>query len=106
MGISLFDLPLWAFATLLGITIGAGGMINPSVSGLYLAHFDRLSGSAVSLMNVAVFLFGSLLGTATGLFFDGTLKPVIYTMAAGVVVANLIALSIPAPEGFGGTPDD
>ena len=62
VSVSLFELPLWAFAALLAIAIGAGGMINPSVTGLYLAHFDRLSGSAVSLMNVVVFLFGSVLG--------------------------------------------
>ena len=99
--VSAVDVPLWVFATLLGITIGAGGMINPSVTGLYLAHFDRLSGSAVSLMNVAVFFSGSFLGVVTGLFFDGSLNPIIYTMAGAVTVGNLVALSIPAPAGFG-----
>jgi len=103
--VSLFEVPLWAFTALLGLAIGAGGMINPSVTGLYLAHFDRLSGSAVSLMNVTVFLSGSVLGIVTSMFFDGTLKPIIYTMAAAVAVANLVALSIPAPghvDGAGG----
>jgi DHA1 family bicyclomycin/chloramphenicol resistance-like MFS transporter len=95
--VSVIEIPLWAFATLLAVSIGAGGMINPSVTGLYLAYFDRLSGSAVSLMNVAVFLFGSVLGVVTSLFFDGTLKPIVYTMAAAVTVGNLIALYIPAP---------
>ena len=94
-------MPLWAFAALLAVVVGAGGMINPSVTGLYLAHFDRLSGSAVSLMNVAVFLFGSVLGVVTGVFFDGSLKPVVFTMAAAVTIGNLIALYIPAPAGFG-----
>jgi len=102
VGVTLVDMPLWAFAALLAVTIGAGGMINPSVTGLYLAYFDRLSGSAVSLMNTTVFLSGSVLGLVTGLFFDDTLKPIVYTMAAAVVVGNLVALSIPAPEGFGG----
>ena len=77
-------------------------MINPSVSGLYLAYFDRLSGSAVSLMNVAVFLFGSFLGVLSGLFYDGTLRPIVYTMATAAITANLIALTIPAPRGFVG----
>lgn len=99
--VSLVELPLWAFATLLAIAIGAGGMINPSVTGLYLAHFDRLSGSAVSLMNVAVFLFGSLLGVVSGLFYDGSLKPIVYTMALAATLGNLVALYIPAPTGFG-----
>jgi DHA1 family bicyclomycin/chloramphenicol resistance-like MFS transporter len=100
VSVSLFELPLWAFAALLAIAIGAGGMINPSVTGLYLAHFDRLSGSAVSLMNVVVFLFGSVLGIVTGLFHDGSLKPIIYTMVLASTVGNLIALYIPAPKGF------
>lgn len=98
--VSLGEVPLWAFAALLAATIGAGGMINPSVTGLYLAHFDRLSGSAMSLMNVTVFLSGSMLGVISGVFFDGTLKPVVYTMAAAVTLANLVALYIPAPAEF------
>lgn len=101
LGVALFDMPLWAFAALLAVAVGAGGMINPSVSGLYLAYFDRLSGSAVSLMNTAVFLFGSVLGMVTGLFFDGTLIPIVVTMAVAATLGNLIALSIPAPAGFG-----
>ncbi|MFK7916344.1 MAG: multidrug effflux MFS transporter [Pseudomonadales bacterium] len=86
---------LWLFTANLAFVIGPTGMSNPSVSGLYLAHFNQLSGSAVSLMNVTVFLFGSLLGIATGLIYDGTLRPIVFTMLAGVVCANLIALTIP-----------
>jgi len=100
--LSVGSLNLWLFTGLLAIAVGAGGMINRSVSGLYLAYFDRLSGSAVSLMNVAVFLTGSVLGVASGLFYDGTLRPVIYTMAVAAIVANLIALTIPPPKGFVG----
>ena len=73
---------------LLAIAVGAGGMINPSVSGLYLAYFDRLSGSAVSLMNTAVFLFGSVLGVVSGLFYDGSLRPIIYTMAIAAIIPS------------------
>jgi hypothetical protein len=98
LGLWLFDLNIWTLTGLLSIVIGANGMINPSASGLYLAYFDRLSGSAVSLMNVTVFLFGSALGVVTGLFFDGTLKPIIYTMAVAITVGNLNALGIPAPK--------
>ncbi len=100
VGVSVADLPIWAFTALLAVSVGAGGMINPSVQGLYLAYFDRLSGSAVSLMNVSVFLFGSVLGLVSGLFYDGTLKPVVYTMIAAATLGNLIALYIPAPRDF------
>ena len=49
-------------------------------------------------MNVSVFLFGSVLGVVSGLFYDGTLKPVVYTMAVAATAGNLIALYIPAPK--------
>lgn len=98
LGLWWFDLNIWTLTGLLSIVIGANGMINPSASGLYLSYFDRLSGSAVSLMNVAVFLFGSALGVVTGLFFDGTLKPIVFTMAVAITVGNLNALGIPPPK--------
>jgi DHA1 family bicyclomycin/chloramphenicol resistance-like MFS transporter len=98
LGSWLFDLNIWTLTGLLSVVIGANGMINPSASGLYLAYFDRLSGSAVSLMNVAVFLFGSVLGVVTGVFFDGTLKPIVFTMAVAITVGNLNALGIPPPK--------
>lgn len=93
--VTFSDPPVWLFTANLALVIGPTGMSNPSVSGLYLAHFNQLSGSAVSLMNVTVFLFGSVLGVASGLFYDGTLRPIVYTMLAGIVCANLIALTIP-----------
>ncbi|HEY5678626.1 MAG TPA: multidrug effflux MFS transporter [Pseudomonadales bacterium] len=98
LGSWLFDLNIWTLTGLLSVVIGANGMINPSASGLYLSYFDRLSGSAVSLMNVAVFLFGSVLGVVTGVFFDGTLKPIVFTMAVAITVGNLNALGIPPPK--------
>lgn len=91
---------LLVFTANLAFVIGPTGMSNPSVSGLYLAHFNQLSGSAVSLMNVTVFLFGSLLGIVSGLLYDDTLGPIVYTMLAGVVCANLIALTIPRSKLF------
>ncbi|MGI9327539.1 MAG: multidrug effflux MFS transporter [Pseudomonadales bacterium] len=91
------EVPLWLFTALLAMVIGPSGMNNPTVSGLYLFHFDRLSGSATSLMNVTVFLFGSILGVVSGFLYDGTLKPIVYTMLAGLLAANVVALTIPPP---------
>ncbi|MBH81504.1 MAG: hypothetical protein CMQ49_13440 [Gammaproteobacteria bacterium] len=96
------DMAIWWFTPLLALCIGAAGMINPSVSGLFLAHFDRLSGSASSLMSLTVFMLGATMGVVSGLFFDGTLVPVVLTMGAAVLTANLVAFSIPRPAGFVG----
>ena len=96
----LGDASLWLFTPLLALSIGSAGLIGPSISGLYLAPFERLSGSASSLINTASFLFGSVLGALSGLLYDGTLNPVVLTMAAAVLLANLVASTIPEPKGF------
>ena len=93
------DVPLWLFTLLVALTIGMSGLINPSASALYMAHFDRQAGSASSLATVSMFLLGGLLGAASGLFYDGSLRPIVFTMATSVVVANVIARSIPLSEG-------
>ena len=87
LAVTFFDVSLWTFTALLAFVIGPSGMNNPSVQGLYLFHFDK-SGSATSLMSVSVFMFGSLLGLSSGLFYDGTLRPIVYTMLAGQVVVK------------------
>ena len=75
-------------------------MIGPSITGLYLAPFRHLSGSANSLITTASFLFGSVLGALSGLLYDGTLNPVVLTMAGAVLLANIVASTIPEPRGF------
>ncbi len=92
------DVSVWVFSVLLSLVIGASGMNNPSISGLFLSYFDRLSGSAVSLMNVTVFLSGSVSGVIAGLFYDGTLLPVVLTMFVAAVLANVVIRGVPPPE--------
>ncbi len=94
------DAGLWVFTPLLALSIGCAGMIGPSISGLYLAPFGHLSGSANSLISTASFLFGSVLGVVSGLLYDGSLNPIVITMAAGVLLANIVASTIPEPRGF------
>lgn len=96
--VNFTDAPLLLFTPLLAIAVGSSGVISPSVQGLYLANFGKLSGSATSLMNTSMFLFGSLMGLISGLFFDGSLAPMVYTMLLGLTLGNLIAFSIPAPS--------
>ena len=96
----LGDASLWVFTPLLALSIGAAGLIGPSITGLYLAPFKHLSGSANSLITTASFLFGSVLGALSGLLYDGTLNPVVLTMAGAALLANIVASTIPEPRGF------
>lgn len=94
----LFEPETVWFTPMLALGIGTAGMIGPSVNALYLSLFDRLAGSASSLMATASFVFGGLLGALSSALHDGTLRPVMSTMLVAVVLANLIAASIPRPE--------
>lgn len=93
------------FTPLLSLSIGTAGMIGPSVNALYLSLFDRLAGSASSLMATASFVFGGLLGVLTSAMHDGSLRPVMATMLGAVVLANLIAATIPAPARVSSAPE-
>ncbi|MEZ5598017.1 MAG: Bcr/CflA family efflux MFS transporter [Pseudomonadales bacterium] len=91
------DPPTRWFTPMLALGIGASGMIGPSVSALYLSMFDRLAGSASSLLATASFVFGGFLGAVSSYLHDGTLRPAMLTMLGAVVIANLVALGIPRP---------
>lgn len=86
------------FTPLLAMVIGSAGLINSTLSGLHLANFRKLSGSAGALMSMATFSFGAILGALSGVFYDGTLVPVIAVMLGSIIAANLLALTIPAPR--------
>ncbi|MCR9278754.1 MAG: multidrug effflux MFS transporter [Pseudomonadaceae bacterium] len=89
---------LWLFAPALALVIGCTGLVGPSISGLYLANFSKLAGSAGALSSMATFGFGGILGALSGVLYDGTLRPVALIMLAAIVAANLIARTIPAPR--------
>ncbi len=86
------------FTPVLALVTGSAGLINSTVSGLHLANFRRLAGSAGALMSMSVFAFGAVLGSLTGFIYDGTLQPVVAVMVAAVVAANLLAWTTPAPK--------
>ncbi len=88
------------FTPLMALVIGSSGLINTTLSGLHLANFQKLAGSAGALMSMAVFSFGAVLGVLSGLLYDGTLRPIVGVMLVSVVIANLIALTIPAPASW------
>jgi len=88
------------FTPLMALVIGSSGLINSTMSGLHLANFQKLAGSAGALMSMAVFSFGAVLGALSGLLYDGTLRPIVGVMLVSVIIANLIATTIPKPTSW------
>jgi DHA1 family bicyclomycin/chloramphenicol resistance-like MFS transporter len=82
----------WVVVACVAVIVGTFGLAGPAGSSLYMRHFDRLAGSASSLYTTTMFAMGSIFGAISGFFFDGTLRPMVTTMLAASVAANLIAL--------------
>ena len=88
---------VWLLTALLSLTIGMTGLISPSVTALYMAHYERLAGSASSVLSVSVFMLGAVLALLSQLFYNDTVRPIVYTMFFGVILSNVIATTIPKP---------
>jgi DHA1 family bicyclomycin/chloramphenicol resistance-like MFS transporter len=83
---------IWVVVACVGVIVGTFGLAGPAGSSLYMRQFDRLAGSASSLYTTSMFAMGSIFGAVSGLFFDGTLRPMVLTMLVASAAANLIAL--------------
>ena len=88
----------FVFTPILALAVGSAGFINSTLSGLQLANFEKLAGSAGALMSMATFSFGALLGALSSLLNDGTLAPIVGVMLGSTIIANAIAQTIPAPQ--------
>lgn len=86
------------FTPMLALVIGSTGLINSTISGLHLANFRKLAGSAGALMSMATFSFGAALGALSSVLNDGSLLPIVGVMMCSVVAANIIAMTTPAPR--------
>lgn len=89
---------VWLLTALLSLTLGMNGLIAPSVTALYMAHYERLAGSASSVLSVSIFMIGAVLAGLSQLLYDDTVRPIVYTMFLGVLASNLIAITIPKPD--------
>jgi len=88
---------LWTIVPLMVLTIATLGLIAPAGAATYMSHFKKLSGSAASAYTTLMFAFGGLFGALTGAFYDGSLLPLVVTMAIASIAANLIGATIKAP---------
>ena len=84
-----------AVVPLVVLIIGLGAVVSPCVSAMVHPYFRRLTGSVASLMAASVFLLGSMLGYLSGLFFDGSLLPLVLCMLIGSLMCVVLAHSIP-----------
>ena len=77
----------------------AGGSVyrlpGPAGSARYMSFFTQLAGSASSVYTTLMFSLGGLFGWLAGVFFDGTLLPVVAVMLTATCLANFISLTIP-----------
>ena len=72
---------------------GRAGRQTPNAYGTSIA-------GAIGVETTPSFLFGGVPGALSGLLYDGTLNPVVLAMAGAVLLANMIAATIPEPRGF------
>lgn len=76
--------------------VASFGLTGPAGSSQYMSHYGELAGSASSLYTTLMFAMGAIFGAVSGLFFDGTLVPMVVTMTVASVTANLVSLRIRA----------
>jgi DHA1 family bicyclomycin/chloramphenicol resistance-like MFS transporter len=86
---------LWTFVPFIVLMMSALGLVGPAGSSRYMGFFHKLAGSAASVYTTLMFSLGGILGAVTGLFYDGTLLPIVAVMLAASLLANAIGLSLP-----------
>jgi len=82
---------IWPVVACVAVIVAAFGLAGPAGSSTYIRHYDRLAGSASSLYTTMFFSLGAILGWVTGMFFDGTLRPMVLTMLVSCVASNACA---------------
>lgn len=83
---------IWLVVAPVAVMVASFGLTGPSGSSLYMSHFDKLAGSASSFYTTSMFATGAIFGSISGMFFDGTLVPMVVTMLAASCAANLLGL--------------
>ncbi len=76
-----------------GMTIGHG-MIQPVAQAGTVARFPRNAGAATALMGFVMMLVATAVGQLLGATFDGTVRPLAYTVAAAGLASAVFAATI------------
>jgi len=83
---------IWELVVPIAMILAAFGLTGPAGSSQFIRNYDRLAGSASSLYTTLLFSTGALFGAVSGVFFDGTLRPMAFTMLVATVLANSCAV--------------
>lgn len=90
------QLSLFAFTLLFFPMMIGANFLMTSHRAIVLAYFEKLTGSAASLLSLSRYSFGALGGILSGLFFNNTLLPIISIMFISSFCAfSLINFLIP-----------
>jgi DHA1 family bicyclomycin/chloramphenicol resistance-like MFS transporter len=93
--VALGAVSLWTIVPLIVLMMSTLGLVGPAGSARYMGFFQQLAGSASSVYTTMMFAFGGVLGAAAGVFYDGSLLPVVAVMLASSLAANAIAVTLP-----------
>ncbi len=81
---------IWYVVGPIALIVAAFGLTGPSGSSQFIRNYDRLAGSASSLYTTLLFSTGAAFGAVSGVFFDGTLRPMVFTMFVATARRELV----------------
>ncbi len=90
---------IWVVVPLIVVMMSTLGLVGPSGSARFMGFFSGLAGSASSVYTTLMFALGGINGALVGVFYDGSLLPMVGVMAVASIIANLIVMTMPQHEG-------
>ncbi len=85
--------PLAILLPMFGVLLGHG-LIQPVAQAGTVAKFPRNAGAATALMGFVMMLVATAVGQLLGASFDGTLRPLAFTVATAGVMSALFAATV------------
>ena len=86
---ALFDFGFWSMAIGVAFFVGQNPLISSNATASILEKFPTMAGTANSLMGSVRFGVGAVMGSLVASFKMETAAPMLYTMAACVVISAL-----------------
>lgn len=86
------DQTLWQFAPLMAISMGLIGFMSANFSAIALQPFGRTAGAAASVQAFLRTMIAALAGAAIGQAYDGTARPLAWSLLAAGVIALVLVL--------------
>jgi len=91
LGLAWTDsVPLLLFTVLLWPAVFGAAIVNTALRAMLYGYFDFLTGSVTSLLSLARYMFGAMMGFASAMLFDNTLLPIAAIMFSGAFIGFII----------------